>query len=177
MPVIHFDTKLYQIGEWTILRIPRESSAQLPSRGQTMVEAKINGYSFKTPLEPDGQWSHWLHINQTLSQKIKAGAGDSVSVDLQPINDWTEPAVPADILKSLSRHQQAKALWQAITPLARWEWIRWINSTANQATRQKRINVACSKLTTGKRRPCCWNRNLSTEPTVSKSGVLLDAPA
>lgn len=172
MSFIHFDTKLYRIGNWTILRLPEESSAQLPSRGQTMVEATINGYTFQTPLEPDGQWSHWLHINQDLSQKIKAGPDKRVSVDMQPINTWTEPAVPSDILQALSAHPKAKALWQAITPLARWEWVRWIRSTANQTTRLKRIEVACSKLENGKRRPCCWNRNLCSEPSVCKSGVL-----
>ncbi len=173
MSGIQFKTKLYQVGTYTILRLPKEVSAQLPSRGQTMVYAIINDYPLKTPLEPDGQFSHWLQIDQNISRKAHISSGDTVNVNIQPIDEWVEPDIPADLRQALSAHPQADALWQQITPLSRWEWIRWIRSTANQTTRQKRIQVACSKLTAGKRRPCCWNRNLCTEPSVSKSGILV----
>ena len=58
--------------------------------------------------------------------------------------------------------------------MARWDWIRWINATAQQETRKRRIEVAFSKLKSGMRRPCCFNRGMCTEPYVSKNGVLLE---
>lgn len=169
---ISFQTTLFAIGAWTILRLPESASAKLPSRGQTMVEGTINGYAIKTPLEPDGKWSHWLHLDKNMLRAINASAGDTVKVTLSPIKEWTEPDVPSDIQRAIDDDKQAHALWEDITPMARWEWVRSIRSTNRVETRDRRIAVAVSKMKSGERRPCCWNRNLCTEPVVSKNGVL-----
>lgn len=142
-----------------------------------MVEGTINGFRFQTPLEPDGTLSHWFRIDKNLSQAAHVSAGDTATVEIIPIKEWPEPDVPADIKKALAAHPKAHALWQSVTTLARWEWIRWIRSTGKSETRARRIEVACSKLEAGERRPCCWNRNLCTEPSVSKNGVLLEPAA
>src|SRR5437868_5620637 len=42
-----------------------------------------------------------------------------------------------------------------ITPLARSEWICWIESAKKAETRSRRIDWGCSSLNDGKRRPCC----------------------
>ena len=172
MPTINFETKLFKVGPRTILRLPPEVSAKLPSRGQTMVEGTINGVALKTPLEPDGKWSHWFEIDDKLSKLIHAKAGDTVKLKLQPTNEWQEPPVPADLGKALADSPKAHELWQQITPMARWEWVRSTRSTNNPATRERRVRVAISKLEAGKRRPCCWNRNACSEPSVSKNGIL-----
>jgi len=65
-------------------------------------------------------------------------------------------------------------LWNDITPMARWEWVRWINATKNADTRKRRINVGISKLRSGKRRPCCFDLAACTEPDLSKNGTLID---
>jgi hypothetical protein len=171
---ISFETNLFTIGSWTILRLPEDDSAKLPSRGQTMVEGTINGHHFETPLEPDGKWSHWFRLDKALLTASKSASGDTVKVTMTPIKQWHEPVVPADLLHALKAAPQQHALWEQITPMARWEWIRWIRSTNSQETHERRIEVALSKLKAGTRRPCCWNRNLCTEPSVSKNGVLLD---
>jgi hypothetical protein len=156
------------------LQLPESASAQLPSRGQALVEGTINGFQFQTPLEPDGKGSHWFRVENSLSKAAKAGAGDTVALEIEPSKKWPEPDVPADIQKAVAADKQAHALWVKITPLARWEWIRWIRATNQTETRKRRIEVGLSKLKNGERRPCCWNRNLSTEPSVSKNGVLLE---
>jgi len=40
-------------------------------------------------------------------------------------------------------------LWNDITPIARWEWVRWINATKDPDTRKRPINVGISKLRSG----------------------------
>lgn len=65
-------------------------------------------------------------------------------------------------------------LWKRVTPIARWDWIRWIQSTKNPQTRKKRIDVEFSKLSKGMKRPCCFNRSMCCDPYVSKNGVLLE---
>jgi hypothetical protein len=175
MPSIHFKTKLFKIGSWTILKLPKEASAKLPSRGQTVVEGTINGFHFRTPLEPDGNWSHWFRVDEAMLKAVKATVGDTVTLAITPIKEWPEPDMPADLKRALAAApQEVQSLWKDITPMARWEWIRWIRATNHQETRKRRIEVGCSKLKAGERRPCCWNRNLCSEPSVSKNGVLLE---
>jgi hypothetical protein len=176
MAAISFKTKLFKIHTWTILLLPKDASAQLPSRGQVMVKGAINDSQFQTALEPDGKGSHWLQIDVPMQKSIHAAAGDTVSVSIEPTKDWPEPEVPADIQAALDADPQVEALWKRVTPLARWEWIRWIRATNQDETRKHRIKVACSKLMAGERRPCCFNRNMCCVPEVSKSGVLLTPP-
>ena len=64
--------------------------------------------------------------------------------------------LPADLEDALKRDSRALATWEDITPLARNEWICWIESARKLETRRKRIDWGCSNLSDGKRRPCCW---------------------
>lgn len=180
MPTIHCEAKLIQINGWTILRLPESASAQLPSRGMTMVSGTINGVPFKAVLEPDGRYasgqgpSHWFRPEQKLLDDARAKAGDTVAVSLEVTTEWIEPEVPEDFKNALAMSPKAEALWNDITPLARWDWIRWIRAVKTLETRQKHIDVALDKLNKGMRRPCCFNRNLCSEPSVSHNWVLLE---
>jgi uncharacterized protein YdeI (YjbR/CyaY-like superfamily) len=64
--------------------------------------------------------------------------------------------LPSDLEDSLKAHPEALATWMDITPLARNEWICWIESPKKPETRRKRIGWGTENLTEGKRRPCCW---------------------
>ncbi len=178
MSEIRFETRLSKINDWTILRLPEEASAQLPTRAMTMVSGKLNGVPFKTLLEPDGRYgpglrpSHWFAPDKRLLDKAHAVAGDMVSIVIEPTKEWIEPVIPTDVKKALSVSPKAKALWEDITPSARWDWIRWIRAVKTPETRQKHIEVMLDKLNKGMRRPCCFNRNLCSVPEVSKNWVL-----
>jgi hypothetical protein len=139
-----------------------------------MVEGTINGFRFQAALEPDGKGSHWFKIDETTREAAGAKAGETVTLAIEPARDLPEPRVPADLKSALTADAQAHTLWMDITPMARWDWIRWIGSTKQPETRRRRIEVACSKLEAGQRRPCCFNRSLCTDPSVSRNGVLLE---
>jgi len=64
--------------------------------------------------------------------------------------------LPADLKKALATDPKALNTWEDITPLARNEWICWIESAKKAETRSHRIEWGCSNLRDGKRRPCCW---------------------
>ncbi|MDO8572642.1 MAG: YdeI/OmpD-associated family protein [bacterium] len=64
--------------------------------------------------------------------------------------------MPADLQKTLTSSPTARVAWEDITPLARNEWICWIESAKKAETRSIRIKKALSKLKGGMRRPCCW---------------------
>jgi uncharacterized protein YdeI (YjbR/CyaY-like superfamily) len=64
--------------------------------------------------------------------------------------------LPTDLAAALTARPKALATWEDITPLARNEWICWVESAKKSATRTKRITWGCENLEEGKRRPCCW---------------------
>lgn len=177
---IRFETKLFEINSWIILQLPEDVSAKLPSRGMIMVTGTFNGIPFKTLLEPDGRYgpgkkpSHWFSPNKTLLDEAHVTGGDTITVSLEPTKEWIEPEIPEDVKKALETSSKAKALWNDITPLARWDWIRWIRAVKTPETRQKHLEVMLDKLNKGMRRPCCFNRNLCSEPAVSHNWQLLD---
>jgi hypothetical protein len=174
MPAVEFKAPLFTISSWLILKLPKEASAQLPSRSQVMVAGTLNGIAFQAPLEPDGRGSHWLHVDEGLQKAAKLAAGDTVTATIEPVKEWPEPTVPPDVQAALDANPWVRKQWTDITPMSRWEWLRWINSTLNPETRRRRIEVSSSKLMHGSRRPCCFNRSLCCVPEVSKTGMLLE---
>jgi hypothetical protein len=51
---------------WDFVVLPAETSAKLPRQGRTTVDGSINGQPFRCTLEPDGQLSHWLKVDEAL---------------------------------------------------------------------------------------------------------------
>jgi Uncharacterized protein conserved in bacteria len=170
---IRFTAALATIDSASILRLPPQASKQLPSRGQIAARGSLNGHEFETVLEPDGMRGHWIRVDQELREAARLSAGDSVRVAVEPTRDWPEPDVPADLAAALkSAPAEIRDIWQDITPMARWEWVRWVNATANPATRQRRVEVTISKIDHGKRRPCCFDLSACTDPALAKNGKL-----
>lgn len=64
--------------------------------------------------------------------------------------------LPADLRESLASSSPALAAWHDITPLARNEWICWIETAKRDDTRRRRITRTRDQLVDGDRRPCCW---------------------
>ena len=174
-PTVRFDATLCVVGGWTILRLPEEASGQLPSRGQVAVQGTIDGREFRAVLEPDGCGGHWVRIDRELQRTAGVEAGDVVTLDIEPTRDWPEPTIPQDFETALTAApQKIRKLWKDITPMARWEWVRWINATRNPDTRRRRVEVSISKMSSGKRRPCCFNLAACTDPDLSRNGRLLE---
>ena len=174
MSKITFTSIPFSIGSWTIIRIPGQAGGKLPSRGANAVAGTINGVPFQTVLEPDGKGSHWFSVDEKLCERAGINVAAAVKLSIAPSETWPEPDVPADVKDALASIPAINSIWNTLTPLARWDWIRWIRATADPATRGRRIEKACSMLEAGKRRPCCFNRNLCTETAVAKNGVLLE---
>ena len=102
-------------------------------------------------------------------------AGDTATLDIEVTKDWPEPSLPQDLAEALAvAPQKIQDLWNEITPMARWEWVRWVNATKNPDTRRRRVDVSISKMNSGKRRPCCFNLSACTDPDLSKNGRLLE---
>src|ERR1700680_2673310 len=159
---IRFSAKLFRpkstekIGSWTILTLPKNASAKLPSRGMTTDEGTINGFPFRAALEPNGKASHWLRVNKAMRDAAGADAVGTVTVEITRAGEEPATRVPMDLRKALAAAPLAQTLWADITPIARRDWILWISSAKQPETRRRRIEKACSMLASGKRRVCCF---------------------
>jgi uncharacterized protein YdeI (YjbR/CyaY-like superfamily) len=115
-----------------------------------------------------------MRVDDTLQHAAGISAGDTATLDIEVTKDWPEPNVPQDLAAALAAApQKIQDLWNEITPMARWEWVRWVNATRNPDTRRRRVDVSISKMKSGKRRPCCFDLSACTDPDLSKSGRLL----
>ena len=159
----HFEATLLRpsradgTARWAFVVLPADVSAILPRRGRTSVEGRMNGHDFRATLEPDGRLSHWLRIDGVLLDAAGADFGDVAAFEIAPVAEEPEPEIPPDLREALAAAPAARATWDATTTIARVDWIHWIVSAKQAATRAKRVREACDKLASGKRRVCCFD--------------------
>lgn len=64
--------------------------------------------------------------------------------------------VPSDLRAVLTANSDLNVTWADLTPLARNEWICWIEIAKKPETRARKLVRIAEDLRAGKRRPCCW---------------------
>ena len=72
------------------------------------------------------------------------------------LSGGTVHTLPQDLKKALTADAASRAKWEDLTPLARNEWICWVESVKRPETRREHVEQVRSQLREGKRRPCCW---------------------
>lgn len=72
------------------------------------------------------------------------------------VSSGTVHKLPDDLRKALLADRKVLKLWEDITPLARNEFICWVENAKQIETRGRRVKRTCEELLEGKRRPCCW---------------------
>ena len=160
------------IDERLLIPLPEEASTALPSRGQVAVDAVLNGHELAMVVKPDGRKGHWLRVDESLQQALDLREGAAVDFTLTPTKAWPEPELPEDLGAALEQAGDLEETWASITPMARWEWVRWVGSTRSADTRARRVEVSIDKLRSGKRRPCCFDLSSCTDPELARSGKL-----
>lgn len=142
---------------WAFMVLPKEVSAALPRRGRVSARVNINGESFVALLEPDGQKSHWLRIDEERLSAAGVTYGDVARLEVTPVEAEPEPEAPSDLLDALAASPVARETWERTTTIARLDWIHWVTSAKQERTRIKRIRDACEMLAAGKKRVCCFD--------------------
>jgi len=87
--------------------------------------------------------------------------GTTVSRYRGPVSNPRVPGgvvhrLPRDLRTALIARPTALGAWMDITPLARNEFICWVEDAKQEATRERRIRRTGEELEEGQRRPCCW---------------------
>ena len=144
---------------WAFVILPKSVSDTLPRRGRTTVNGTLNGQSFQATLEPDGQLSHWLRIEDELLKTLGVDYEGEVTVEIAPVELEPEPEIPFDLQTALKAKPEAWSVWLATTTIARLDWCHWVTSAKQEKTRVKRINDACEMLASGKKRVCCFDQS------------------
>jgi uncharacterized protein YdeI (YjbR/CyaY-like superfamily) len=78
------------------------------------------------------------------------------SVSTETLPGGVAHELPADLREGLIASDSALAAWSDITPLARNEFICWVEDAKRAPTRKRRIRRTREELEEGMRRPCCW---------------------
>lgn len=78
------------------------------------------------------------------------------SATVQRVPGGVVHRLPRDLRGALVGSAPALAAWRDITPLARNEFICWVEDAKHQSTRERRIRRTREELEEGMRRPCCW---------------------
>lgn len=77
-------------------------------------------------------------------------------VNNHQVPNGTVHKLPEDLRKALITNSTALEAWKDITPLARNEFICWVENAKQETTRERRIRRTKEELKEGQRRPCCW---------------------
>jgi uncharacterized protein YdeI (YjbR/CyaY-like superfamily) len=80
------------------------------------------------------------------------------SVKAQRVPGGVVHGLPADLREALVDNVVALAAWKDITPLARNEFICWVEDAKREPTRERRIRRTQEELEEGMRRPCLLAR-------------------
>ena len=64
--------------------------------------------------------------------------------------------LPDDMSEALLSNEKMAEAWNALTPLARNEWICWVTIVKKAETRLEHIERLRGDMGAGKKRPCCW---------------------
>ncbi|MFT4176597.1 MAG: YdeI/OmpD-associated family protein [Luteolibacter sp.] len=142
---------------WAFVVLPKKVSGGLPRRGRTTVDGTLNGHPFRATLEPDGKLSHWLKIDREIQEFVGVKVGETVTMEIMPVEKEPEPDVPSDFAAALAAAPEARKVWDGTTTIARLDWIHWITTAKQSRTRAKRISDACDMLASGKKRVCCFD--------------------
>jgi uncharacterized protein YdeI (YjbR/CyaY-like superfamily) len=74
----------------------------------------------------------------------------------QSVSGGVVHELPADLREALAAKASVLDAWEDITPLARNEFICWVEDAKQEKTRERRIRRTREELEEGMRRPCCW---------------------
>lgn len=84
--------------------------------------------------------------------------------------------LPADLAKAIAE-KDTTSIWETLSPIARNEFICWVEDAKQEKTREKRIARTAEELLEGKKRPCCWPgciHRTDKKPNKWQQDVLID---
>jgi hypothetical protein len=139
------------IGTWTTLDIPTEVMSAFGKKGQVKVSGSINGHPFRSSAMPHGDGTHYLVINTSIREAVGVSQGDSVLVSMHADLEARQVTIPEDLVTALHENPASKAIFEKLSFSHQKQYVEWIESAKQAATRQDRISKTITMLPEG------WN--------------------
>ena len=76
--------------------------------------------------------------------------------------------IPDDLREVLESSSELSLLWNALTSLARNEWICWVTIPKQQKTRDEHLKRLPVDMRDAHKRPCCWPGCPHRNPNAAK---------
>jgi len=150
-----FRTTLYAKGPgggWTFMPIPFDVNEVFGAKGRVAVSGTVNGFAFRNSLMPEGDGTHAMMFSKELQAGAKARAGDTVTVVLDKDEAERVVETPDDLAKALRKDKKANVQFSTLTYSQKKEYVDWILSAKQSATREGRITKALLLLADGRKR-------------------------
>ncbi len=136
-----FSARLEQVagGGPYYISIPAAVSRAIGRRGIVPIVASVNGVAeVRASLVPCGGGRHRLRLNAATREAVEARLGGRLSLRLQVDDDPVAEPVPSDLARALKDVDALDAFRRM--PVGRQNHIlRWLDSAAKEATREKRV--------------------------------------
>jgi len=145
-------------------RVPHRPPPTAPPPGRSWAPANVDPgdcISSRTSA-----WSEPLGTPASVGVRARSPVADGEAgspparyrcgVSSQRVPGGVVHTLPADLREALIVNTTALEAWKDITPLARNEFICWVEDAKQQTTRERRIRRTQEELEDGQRRPCCW---------------------
>lgn len=139
-------------GAWTFLPIPFDVQAIFGSKGRVAVAGTLNGFSFRNSVLPEGDGTHSMMVGKELQAGAGAKAGERVRVAMWRDDEERTVEVPEDFAAALDGDAKVGTFFAGLTASQKKEYVDWIVSAKQAATRTGRIEKALLFLTEGKKR-------------------------
>lgn len=132
------------------VRIPFDVEATF-GRKRVPVRATIDGQPYRGLLVRMGGTYHILIVLKEIRQSVGKGFGDEVEVILEEDTEPRLVSAPPDLELALKQHPKAEAVFRQLSYTHQKEYVRWIEDSKRETTRQSRVNKAIEMLEQGKK--------------------------
>jgi hypothetical protein len=103
------------------------------------VKAMIEGIPYRSTLMRMGTECHIPGILKDIREQIGKTFGDEVTVTLEPDTEARVVEIPKDLMKELKKTKEAKAFFDKLSYTHQKEYVRWVEESKKEETRQSRI--------------------------------------
>ena len=124
---------------------------QVFGKKRVKVNAWINGEVYRGTLVRMGEPFHILVVLKGIRQKIGKTFGDEVEITLEEDNETRVVDAPPDLEQALRQHPQAEAIFHKLSYTHQKEYVRWIEDSKRETTRQGRIQKTIEMLEKNKK--------------------------
>jgi len=144
-----FTAKLIQMGTngaWKCIRLSFDVPKAFGTRARVAVQGKINGFSFRSSIFPDGEGGFFLMVNKAMRAAGKIEEGKAFPVEMDKAGAPPALKLPKELRAALRANTQAKAVFSGMTHACRKEYAEWVAQAKHGETRERRAAQSVERI-------------------------------